>query len=100
MQAKKGQWVQIHNIILEPSERAPQVPDDTKQTPLVMWVKGYLTADAEIGGECEITTITGRRLKGVLDEIEPAYSHDYGKYIPELNTIRNQVKGIIGGETL
>ena len=96
MQGKKGQWVQIHNIVLEPSERAPQVPDDTKRTPLIMWVKGYLAADAEIGGECEVTTLTGRTVKGVLDEIEPSYSHDYGKYVPELGIIRDQVRSMLG----
>ena len=46
---KKGEWVRIHKVILEPSERAPQVPDDTKECPLEMWTKGFLTADAEIG---------------------------------------------------
>lgn len=32
MQAKKGDWVMIHNIILV-CLRAPQVPDDTKEVP-------------------------------------------------------------------
>ncbi|NYB75393.1 2-amino-4-ketopentanoate thiolase, partial [Sedimentibacter hydroxybenzoicus DSM 7310] len=42
---KKGEWVLIHRNVLEPSERAPQVPDDTKQVPLEMWIKGYLQED-------------------------------------------------------
>ena len=96
MQGKKGQWVQIHNVVLKPADRAPQVPDDTKQTPLVMWVKGYLKADAEIGKECEITTVTGRTVKGILDEVEPCYSHDFGKYVPELDIIRDQVRKALG----
>jgi len=96
MQGKKGQWVQIHNIVLEPADRAPQVPDDTKATPLVMWVKGYLNADAEVNCECEITTVTGRIVKGILDEVEPSYSHDFGKYVPELDIIRDQVRKALG----
>ena len=28
---KKGSWVQIHYIVLQPSERADNVPEDTKQ---------------------------------------------------------------------
>ena len=36
---KKGTWVLIHRNILEPEERAPQVPDDTKKVPLEMWIK-------------------------------------------------------------
>jgi hypothetical protein len=97
MTGKKGQWVQIHSVVLQPSERAPQVPDDTKLTPLTMWVKGYLNADAIVNAPCEITTITGRTVKGVLDEVEPTYHHNFGKYIPELDTIREQVRKTLGG---
>ena len=96
MTGKKGQWVQIHKVVLEPSERAPQVPDDTKLVPCKMWVKGYLNADANVGGQCEITTLTGRIVSGVLDEIEPAYIHNFGKYVPELDIIRDQVRKTLG----
>ena len=92
MSAKKGQWVQIRSTVLKPEERAPQVPEDTKKTPLVMWVKGYLNNDAAVGTECEITTITGRVVKGMLEEVEPVYQHNFGKYIPELDVIRDQVR--------
>ena len=51
---KKGTWVLIRRTILEPSERAPQVPDDTKKVPLQMWIKGYLEKDAEICEEVEV----------------------------------------------
>ena len=37
--AKKNDWVEIENLVLTPDERAPQVPDDTKATPLMMWWK-------------------------------------------------------------
>ena len=96
MQGKKGQWAQIRRVVLEPSERAPLVPEDTKQTPLVMWVKGYLSHDADVGQECEVTTITGRAVKGLLDEVEPCYTHDFGKYVPELDVIRDQVRKALG----
>ena len=96
MGAKKGQWVQISNIVLQPSERAPQVPEDTKKVPLKMWVKGHLTADAEIGAECEIITPTGRAVKGALVEVEPTYTHGFGDYVEELAVIRAQVKNALG----
>ena len=96
MQGKKGQWAQIHKVVLQPADRAPQVPDDTKKVPLIMWVKGYLNADAAVGSECEITTVTGRIVNGILDEIEPSYTHDFGKYIPELDIIRDQVRKTLG----
>ncbi len=94
---KKGEWVLIHKNILEPSERAPQVPDDTKKVPLEMWIKGYLNADAEIGDEVEITTITKRVEKGTLLEVNPYYKLDYGVFVPELLSINAQVREILFG---
>lgn len=96
---KKGEWVRIHKVILEPSERAPQVPDDTKACPLEMWTKGFLTADAEMGDEVEVETVSGRRETGRLIEVEPYYTHDFGKCVPELLKIDEQVREILfGGE--
>lgn len=94
---KKGEWVIIHRNILEPSQRAPQVPEDTKEVPLEMWVKGYLNEDAKIGDEVEITTITKRIEKGTLLEANPHYEHDFGLFVPELNKISQQVREILFG---
>jgi len=96
MLAKKGQWVQIRNVVLPPGERAPQVPEDTKAVPLEMWVKGYLTGDAETGSECEIETMTGRIVTGILEEVEPSYAHDFGSYVGELDAVRAQVRKALG----
>ena len=96
---KKGEWVRIHKVILEPSERAPQVPEDTKSVPLQMWDKGYLQADAEMGDVVEIETVTGRKETGTLIEVDPYYTHDYGTFVPELLAIDKQVREILfGGE--
>ncbi len=96
---KKGEWVLIHNIVLSPEERAPQVPDDTKKVPLELWVKGYLQEDAHIGDEVTILTRTKRLAKGKLLEVNPYYKHDFGKFIPELLKIGDQVRDILfGGE--
>ena len=92
----KNTWVQIRAAILAPEDRAPQVPDDTKATPLIMWVKGYLNNDCKIGEECEITTVTGRVVSGILEEAEPSYTHDFGRYVPELDIIRQAVKDKLG----
>ncbi len=94
---KKGEWVIIHRNILEPSERAPQVPDDTKKVPLEMWIKGYLNADANIGDEVEITTVTKRTEKGTLLEVNPNYDLNYGVFVPELLAISAQVREILFG---
>lgn len=94
---KKGEWVRIHRIILQPSERAPQVPEDTKQVPLEMWDKGFLLEDAEMGDEVTIETVTGRNETGTLIEVNPYYEHDFGKFVPELLTIDKQVRDMVFG---
>jgi hypothetical protein len=96
---KKDTWVRIHKTILEPSERAPQIPEDTKTVPLEMWDKGFLEADAEIGDEVTIKTVTGRKETGTLIEVNPYYEHGFGKFVPELLAIDRQVTEIVfGGE--
>lgn len=96
---KKGQWVRIHKIILEPDERAPQVPEDTKKCPLELWVKGWLQQNAEVGDKVEVITVTGRREEGKLLEEAPYYTHNFGKFVPELLEIDKQVRKILfGGE--
>ncbi|MTI49020.1 2-amino-4-oxopentanoate thiolase subunit OrtA [Sporosalibacterium faouarense] len=94
--AKKGDWVRIHNIVLTPDERAPQVPEDTKKVPLEMWDKGFLLNDeAKIGEEVEVETYIGRTIKGELIEINPFYDHDYGKCVTELLYIGRQLRDIL-----
>lgn len=98
MNAKKGDWVRIHKVILTSHERASQVPDDTKKVPLEMWDKGFLRNDvASIGDEVEVETIIGRTLQGKMIEINPQFDHGWGKGIPEILQIGRQVKGILNG---
>jgi len=98
MKAKKGDWVRIHNVVLTPEERAPQIPEDTKKVPLEMWDKGFLLEDhASIGDEVAIETIIGRRLKGRMIDINPQYDHGWGSCIPEILHIGRQAKLILAG---
>jgi hypothetical protein len=94
---KKGAWVLIHKIILDPKDRAPQTPDDTKKVPLEMWVKGRLQVDTEIGKSAVVITQTGRREEGTLLEENPTYRHSFGEFIPELLTIGEQVRDMVFG---
>jgi hypothetical protein len=94
---KKGDYVLIHNIVLNVGERAPQVPDDTKKVPLEMWMKGFLIEDAEIGQIAKIETATGRIVEGKVIEMNPRYTHDFGDCVPELLYIGRQAKEIISG---
>lgn len=97
--AKKGDWVQIQNIVLPAGQRAPQVPEDTQACDLKLWVKGIAQSDAEMGEEVEIMTVNGRKTKGILCDVNPRYIHDYGEFQPELLKVELQLKEILfGGE--
>lgn len=97
--AKKGDWVQIHNIVLNPEERSNALPEDTKKHPLEMWVKGYLQSDAELGEEVEVITGTGRKAVGKLVDEAPYFEHNFGFLIPEVLKIGDMVREItFGGE--
>ncbi|MCK4260746.1 MAG: 2-amino-4-ketopentanoate thiolase [Halanaerobiales bacterium] len=92
MKIPKGTWVQIHQIVLQPEERAPQVPDDTKQVSLELRVNGFLTEDAMIGDEVTIKTLIGRQLTGRLEKANPRYEYDFGEPIPALLTIGQELR--------
>lgn len=99
MKAKKGDFVTVHNIVLEKEQRSSNLPEDTKCVPLQMWVKGFIKDDASVGELVEITTITGRCVQGKLEEVNPYYTHNYGKFVPELLQIGIQARDILfGGE--
>jgi len=96
----EGTWVRIHDIILTPEERATNLPDDTKKVPLEMWTKGFLLEEASIGDMVEIKTITGRTVRGTLVEVNPYYTHDFGKFVPEILEIGLQLKEALWGGDL
>lgn len=93
--AAKHTWVEIHRVVLQPGQRAPQVPDDTQRVPLEMKVKGFLMHDATIGEAVEILTPAGRTLNGTLTAVNPAYTHTFGTPIAELSAIGNEVRAML-----
>lgn len=94
--ATEHTWVDVYHIVLANSERAPQAPDDTRQVPLEMSVKGFLIQhDAAIGDDVDILTPAGRTLSGTLAAINPAYTHTFGTPIPELSSIGGEVRAIL-----
>lgn len=84
---KKGDWVRIHSIVLKPSQRAPQVPEDTAKVPLEMWVKGELLMDADVGDTVRVLTSAGRELEGSLLTGGLDYQHSFGDFVPQLHQI-------------
>lgn len=94
---KKGSWVQIRQTVLNPADRAPQVPEDTKKVPLQLWVKGELMQDASLGDTITITTATGRMVTGELVAENPPYIHSFGNFVPELRMVGEQARTILSG---
>ena len=89
---KKDAWVEIEQVILKPEERAPSLPEDTRQTPYILRVSGFLMEEAEVGQEAHIRTIIGRELSGILKVVNPSYSHSFGATVPELLTIGTEAE--------
>lgn len=95
--AIRGDWVQVHSVILPAGQRAPQVPAETQAVPLEMWVKGFLLgSEAALGQEAEVQTLAGRRLPGRLVAIEPSHGHGFGRPVPELLAIGPEVRAMLG----
>jgi hypothetical protein len=84
MNVTEGAWVQIEQILLTPAERAPSLPDDTRQVPYVLRVSGFLLEDGELGQDVRIRTLIGRELSGALKTVNPSYTHSFGETVPEL----------------
>lgn len=91
----KGTWVEIRRVVLPADQRAPQLPDDTRQVPLEMRVKGFLVAAARTGDEVEVVTAIGRRLQGELVAVNPAYLHSFGQPVPALSSIGSELRRIL-----
>ena len=94
---KKGSWVSITKTILEPSERAKGIPEDTARAPLKMWVCGFLENDASLGSEVAIRTKMNRMEKGLLEEVNPTTKVNYGDFVPEILQIGAQARQILNG---
>jgi 2-amino-4-ketopentanoate thiolase alpha subunit len=93
---RKGEWVQIHQIVLEAEERTARIPEDTKEWPFELWVKGFIEADAEIGDIVDIKTLTGRMVRGELVEVNPGYHFGFGEeFVPEVLKIGQELRRIL-----
>ena len=89
---QKGTWVKIEQQVLDNTQRAPQLPEDTKKVPFIMWTKGFLVENAEMKGKATVETLTGRQVTGTVMEVEPSYDHNYGSFIPELIRIGKDLR--------
>lgn len=95
----KGTYVRIRRTLLKPGERSPNLPEDTKQVPLKMWIKGYLQEDADLFDIVTVKTTTGRLETGRLKEANPPYKHSYGDFVGEILTLRDIIRKDMDGDT-
>lgn len=87
-----GDWVEVERVLLEPSERAANLPAETAEKPLMVWVKGFALADAAVGEAVEVETMTGRRVTGALSEVNPGYFHTFGRPPAEISPIGRDLR--------
>lgn len=88
---KSGTWVEIERVLLAPSMRAANLPEDTAKTPYLLRLSGFLTQDAELGQEATVKSLIGREHKGILRTVNPSYNHSFGTTVPELLGIGREV---------
>lgn len=82
-----GEWVEVERVLLEPAERSSNLPADTAALPLLVWVKGFARAEAALGEELTVETMTGREVRGRLSAVLPGYFHTFGQPIAELTHV-------------
>ena len=87
-----GEWVEVEQVLLEPADRSTNLPEDTAAQQLRMWVKGFARADAAIGDEVVIETMTGRTVAGRLTDVNPGYDHTFGRPAPELTAVGRDLR--------
>lgn len=87
-----GDWVEVRYVLLEPAERAANLPPETAAQQLLVWVKGFARDSAEAGGKLTVETMTGRVVTGVLTDVNPGYDHTFGRPTPELTHVGRDLR--------
>lgn len=91
--ARKGDWVEIQNVVPKLGQSVKTTAYGQKEEPLVQWVRGFMTTnEASIGDEIEVETIMGRNAKGCLCAINPRYVYDFGDPIKELIQVKMELE--------
>lgn len=94
----KNTYVRIRRTLLTPEERSSHLPEDTKNVPFKMWVRGYLQEEADLFDTVTIKTVTGRTETGRLKEANPIYKHTYGDFVREILEVRDIIHRDMDGE--
>lgn len=92
IRCEAGDWVEVRYVLLEPADRAANLPADTAAQPLLVWLKGFARSSAQFGDELSIETVTGRVATGVLTDVNPGYDHTFGRPTPELTHVGRDLR--------
>lgn len=84
MNGSQGDYAEVRLRVLAADLRSEGLPQDTRSTDFVAWIKGFLLTDAKVGEVAAIETPTGRRVEGVLTRLNPEYVHTFGPPDPML----------------
>jgi 2-amino-4-ketopentanoate thiolase alpha subunit len=90
--AREGDWVEVECKLLDPADRSKNLPPETAEKPLMMWVKGFAQGEAGMGEDLTIETMTGRKVTGVLSAVNPGYFITYGNPLPEITHIGRDLR--------
>ncbi len=90
--AREGDWVEVECKLLDPADRSKNLPPETAEKPLMMWVKGFAQGEAGMGDELTVETMTGRKVTGALSAVNPGYFITYGDPIPELTRVGRDLR--------
>ena len=88
----KGEWVEVERVLLEPADRSANLPPETAEKPMLVWVAGFAGAEARLGEEVTVETVTGRFVTGRLSAVNPGYFHTFGQPIPELSSVGRDLR--------
>jgi len=94
---KPGGWARIHIVILPPGERAAGIPPDTAAHPYEAWINGFAVEEAAIGEAVTLRTLSGRHVRGTLVEIDPGYSHSFGRPHRSMLAVGPSLKRLLDG---
>jgi hypothetical protein len=93
-----GAWVELEQVVLTAGNRAPNVPKDTAAVDFVARIRGFVTADAQLGSIATVRTLAGRSVTGRLVAVNPRNPADFGNPVPDLlrlgEAAREQLDGI------
>ena len=87
VRCQAGDWVEVSYVLLEPADRSANLPPETAEKPLLVWVKGFARSAAAGGETLEVETMTGRVVAGTLTDVNPGYTHTFGRPAPELTHV-------------